>query len=271
MAYKIQKMGVSGILDQAITLTKNHFGLLFGIIAMGWLPCQVLIGLISAYSQSTFSGSPEQAVAGMQSGQTVPFAAAFFVIFIFAMLIVLPVTNAAVIYAVSEQYLGRSTTPGAAMKFGFSRLGALIWTSILMGLAIMGGFILLIIPGILCLLWFGLAQHVVVLEGLSGGKALGRSRQLTRSSMGTFVGLGIVVWVINFALGLGVGVIPEPYTMNLVNVLVSSIMTAFTTAMFVVFYFSCRCDLENFDLELLAKAVGEPSPDTKTDDGELSV
>lgn len=157
------------------------------------------------------------------------------------------------------------------MKFGFSRLGALIWTSILMGLAIMGGFILLIIPGILCLLWFGLAQHVVVLEGLSGGKALGRSRQLTRSSMGTFVGLGIVVWVINFALGLGVGVIPEPYTMNLVNVLVSSIMTAFTTAMFVVFYFSCRCDLENFDLELLAKAVGESSPDTKTDDGELSV
>jgi len=271
MAYKIQKMGVGGILDQAITLTKNHFGLLFGIIAMGWLPCQVLIGLISANMQSSLGSSPDEAAVAMQSGQFVPMSIAVAVISILALLIVLPVTNAAVIYAVSEQYLGRSTTPGAAMKFGFSRLGALIWTSILMGLAVMGGMILLIVPGILCILWFGLAQHAVVLEGLSGGKALGRSRQLTRSSMGTFIVLGIVVFAINVAWGLAVGMIPEPYTQNVLVAVVTSLMTAFNTALFVVYYFSCRCGLENFDLELLAKAVGESASETTSADDELSV
>ena len=271
MAYKIQKMGVSGILDQAITLIKNHFGLLFGIVAMAWLPCQIVVGLLGGYMQSMAAAPPEQAAAMMQSGQFQIVMIAIGVLSLIAGLVILPISNAAVIYAVSEQYLGRSTTPGEAMRFGFSRLGALIWTSILMGLAIMGGLILLVVPGILCMLWFGLAQHVVVLEGLSGGKALGRSRQLTRSSMGTFVGLGIVAFAINFALGLAIGLIPEPYTQNVLAAVVNSLMTAFSTALFVVYYFSCRCGLENFDLELLAKAVGESAPGTTSADDELSV
>jgi len=40
MKYQIKQLGVGGILDQSINLLRNHFGLLFGIVATTIIPVQ---------------------------------------------------------------------------------------------------------------------------------------------------------------------------------------------------------------------------------------
>ena len=46
------------------------------------------------------------------------------------------------------------------------------------------GFVLLIVPGIIFSLWFYVLVPVVVLEGVTGTAALGRSRELMRGNLG---------------------------------------------------------------------------------------
>ncbi len=268
MTYKIQQLRLGGILDQAILIFKNHFGLLLGIMCCALIPMQLISGFIQIRMLEDMLGdlaNPEPAellAPGFDQSY-------IFVTFGFAIvqgLIVLPLTNAAIIYAVAQNYLGHSVTILEAIKTGLSKIVPLIWTSILMGLAIMGGLILCIIPGILFAIWFGLAQHVVVLEHLSGTAALGRSRDLVRPYFGTFLGLMIIVFVIAFFIGSGSAFVPNMYLQLVVQVILNAVVTMLSTAAVVIFYFSCRSGLENFDLELLAQSVGENVPATDSDE-----
>jgi uncharacterized membrane protein len=126
-----------------------------------------------------------------------------------------------------------------------------------MGLAIMGGLILLIIPGILFAFWFSLATHVVVLENINGGAALGRSKTLMKGNIGTLFVLGILLGIIGFAVAMVAGFVPQVHAQIMLRILLQSAMTIVSTAALVVFYFSCRCRHENFDLEHLAQSMGE--------------
>jgi hypothetical protein len=249
MAYKIKAMGVGGILDQAISVTKDNFGLLFGIMAGIYLP----IALLQSFLPVMLSEQLDAPTLGI-------IALVFGVI---AGLFVLPISNAAVTYAVSERYLGRDVSFGEALKFGVTQIGPLVWTSILMGLAIMGGFILLIIPGILFALWFGLAQQVVVLEGINGAKALGRSKTLVRPNLGTMLILSFILGIIGMLMGMGAAMIPQVHVQLFVICLLNTVVTMLTLVAMVIFYFSCRCKVENFDLEHLAASIGEATPETK--------
>jgi hypothetical protein len=260
MAYRIQHLGLGGILDQAIAITKNHFGLLFGIMVCLLIPYQLIVNFAQLAIAPELPANPsfEDIMAAQREvAQFWPLSLAAGAV---GLLLVIPVTNAAVIHAISKKYLGQDVSAGEAIKRGFALLLPLLGTTILMSLAIMGGLILLIIPGILFALWFGLAQHVVVIERLSGFAALKRSKQLVRPYLGTFLVLGIIVFVINFAIGLAAGLIPQPHLRAIIAVLLGAVTTAFSTAALVVFYFSCRCAVENFDLHYLAESIGGTPP-----------
>lgn len=61
---------------------------------------------------------------------------------------------------------------------GWKIIGKLLVTGLLSGLAVMGGLILLIIPGIIFAYWFAFTNQIVAVENLSGTAALSRSKQL---------------------------------------------------------------------------------------------
>ncbi|MCX7408036.1 MAG: hypothetical protein NTZ32_08130 [Planctomycetales bacterium] len=242
MKYQIKQLALGGILDQAISLLRNHFGLLFGIVATTIIPFSAILGLVQ-YSLIA-SGDRQTAV-------TVAGIASIFV--------GMPLTlwvNAAVIHAVASLYLSRSTTIGESFRHALRRLFPLLGTFILTVLAIMGGFILLIIPGVIFTFWFMLSQHVTVLEGIAGRAALGRSRALMKGNIGTVFVLGLVVGLINIGIGMGATVIPQPHVSIVVSTLAQGVTSLLGICSMVVFYFSCRCKLENFDLQVLADAVG---------------
>ncbi len=256
MKYQIKQLGLGGILDQAFSLIRNHFGLLFGIVAATIVPLQLIIGFLTNHLQETIkAGGDVQSLLILQMVLTV---------FIALPLSVL--VNAAVIFAVASVYLSRPTTIGECFRHGLKRLLPLIGTMILAGLAIMGGIILLVIPGIIFGFWFSLSQHVTVLENIAGTTALTRSKALMKGNIGTAFVLGLLLWVIIFGLSLGAGVIPQVHTRIFAAAFIQGIVTLIATATFVVFYFSCRCKAENFDLQVLADAIGEENVDQANED-----
>jgi hypothetical protein len=257
MAYKIQHLGLGGILDQAISIVKDHFGLLFTIMLLLLIPFNLITGGLGlALMPDITTVNPTLEDQMRIAEEQMKYLPIFSVLGFINALIILPLTNAAVIWAVAELYLGQPVTAMEALRHGLRRLPALIGTSILMYLAIFGGLLLFIIPGILFALWFGLSQHVVIIEGLSGPTALGRSKKLVRPHLGTFLVLGILMFVIFAILGAAGLFIPQPHVQLVVSTLINAVGTMVMTAAGVVFYFSCRCAEENFDLHYLAQSIG---------------
>jgi hypothetical protein len=268
MAYKIQQLGLGGILDQSFAIVKDHFGLLFKIMLFVLIPFSLIggLGMNSLLpNANTMFPTPEQ------QQQTAEAMARYWpviaVVSLLQMLVILPITNAAVIQAVAHLYLGKPIDAMTAVKDGIRLLPPLLGTLILYYLAMFGGFILLFIPGLIIAVLFALCQHVVVIEGTSGPAALGRSRRLLRGQIGTFIALGFILGIISWFLSVGPSFIPQPHARVIVTTLVQACTTIIWTAALVVFYFSCRCANESFDLQYLANAIGEqPSAEAIAED-----
>ena len=256
MSYQIKYLGLGGILDQAIAIIKDRFGLLFSIMLWLFVPFTLITGFVvlaltpSLPADSTLE---QQARAREMMAHYWPY---FGIVSFASLLFIYPVTNAAVIQAVARVYLGQRVTALEALKHGLNRLGPLIWTTILMYLAIWGGLILFIIPGIYFAIWFGLSQHVVVIEGLSGRAALGRSKKLVHANRGKFLALMIILTVIAVIVNQAARYIPQPHVRLIGATLLQAVTMMLSTAALVVFYFSCRCAVDNFDLHYLAESIG---------------
>jgi hypothetical protein len=263
MRYAIRQLKIGEILDQAVNLTKDHIGVLIGITAALLIPYYAIAGLIQVATTPTLppSPTPEQAMAAAAVALkiTLPIA-------LLGAYVVIPFTNAALVYAISNAYLEKPISVGGSFKRAFQQMLPLIGTWFLVGLAIMGGMILCVVPGILAAFWFALATQVVVIEGVAGMAAMKRSKQLMAGNVGTIFVLGLVIGVANAAVSVAANFIPQPHVRVVVSAIIAGALTIFASAAFVAFYFSCRCKHEQFDLALLAQSVGAETPGESTSD-----
>jgi len=259
MRYEIRELGVGGILDQAIQLVKNHFGLLFLITLVAYVPLTAIIAYVNAsMPKFQLGGNQEEfaaAVAAAQSQQRI-----IYPLLGLGMFIIYPLTNAAIIHAVASVYLGRTTSLGDAFSRAVRVLLPLAWTSILYYLSCALGLIVLIVGILIPMFYFALSTHVVVIEGVWGISALRRSARLMKGNIGTVVVLGLMLFVINFAAGFLTAIISQVYIATAVSVIIQTALFIFVTTAMVVFYFSCRSKAENFDLTMLAEAIEAEEP-----------
>ena len=65
-----------------------------------------------------------------------------------------------------------------AFKKGFKIIIPYVWIAFLVGFITIGGFVFLIIPGILFSIWLGFATYILVFEGRKGMSAILRSKDL---------------------------------------------------------------------------------------------
>lgn len=266
MNYEIRELSLGGILDQAINLIKNHFGAFFGVVAVTLLP----MGLLQAGAQLALLPQlpPQPTMEDLMAFQAAQAQnAGIFIGLAILGLLVLPITNAALINIVANTYLSKPTSVGSAIGGAFGSIFPLYWTWLLVGFAIVGGFILLVIPGIIAAFWFAMATQVVVIEKINGFKAMGRSRAIMKGNIGTFFVLSFVMGVISIGVQMAAAFIPQVHAQTLAAVVVNCVMTIFSSAAMVVFYFSARCKNEQFDLQLLAQNVGSDGG-TVSDDAE---
>ncbi len=261
MSYTLKHLGLGGILDQAIAIIRDNFVLLFSIMLVVLIPVLLVQGFFVYTVTPQLPPHPTmQDVMHARQAQA-HYWPWILGISLLELVIVIPIANAAVIQAVARLYLGQPITATEAITHGLRRFLPLLGTTVLMYLVIWGGLILLIIPGLYFAIWFGLSQHVVVIEGSAGPKALGRSKKLVHKDRGTFLALMIILGVITFLVNLGLNYIPQPHLQVIAGAFLRALTTMLWTASLVVFYFSCRCAVENFDLHHLAASIQPEATD----------
>lgn len=103
------------------------------------------------------------------------------------------------------------TTIGSAYAFARKYFWSYLLVSILAGLAVFGGLLLLVIPAIIFAVWFSLALYVLLAEDTRGIAALKASREYVRGHwwavFGRFVLFGVMVLVCFFVVMLAAGLI----------------------------------------------------------------
>ena len=120
-------------------------------------------------------------------------------------------------------------TPTSMYKSAQKYFFPYLWIAVLSTLAILGGFILLIIPGVIFMIWFTFAPFILLFEERRGMEALRASRALVRGRWwSVFIRqffLGFACGVFMQVSGLLIGfILPDKNIAAAVNDLISSIV-----------------------------------------------
>jgi hypothetical protein len=125
-----------------------------------------------------------------------------------------------------------------------SRLGLLIVTSFLAGIAIAIGFVLLIIPGIILLTLWVLIVPAIVLENQGVGGAFRRSYELVRPYFWQALGVIALTILVLIVFGIILGIVLSPLDPGLarfISDLISGTVTSpFVAVVWTILYFRLR-------------------------------
>ena len=252
-------MGVGELLDAAIKLYRSQWKSLMAIVAIALVPITFLQVFLTREIGSPFS---ESTISQAELESTVLTSVVLGAI---QFLVVQPFLIAAVARASADVYLGRPVLVGPTFRYAVSRIHSILWISILSGLAILLGFVLLIVPGVILLVRYYFGTTVLVVEGQKGSKALGRSYRLAKGHfwkiLGTILLASILASVVEGVLSIpggaafgAIGTAGWPlYAIGLS--LAAIITTPFTTLISVLLYFDLRIRKEAFDLEIMAQEM----------------
>ena len=274
----LRPRGVGEILDAAFRLTLRHWKTLVLATICVVVPVQILatVVLLSAFPGQFAGGDdllqPQTDPATLADDLGVLVAGQLVAGLLTAIMVVL--TIAACFKAVADAFLGAEPDWRASVRFALSRLGPLLWVSILYLLGVMLGFVALIIPGIWLAIAWTLSYPALLVEDARGTRALRRSFRLVRGRWWpTFAVLlvgailvGVIAAIVQ-ALFLAPVFFTESVLAVAVLTLLSSIVgyaisTPFQAALVAVVFFDLRVRKEGLDLELLADRLGSPTPAT---------
>src|SRR5437763_1053784 len=111
--------------------------------------------------------------------------------------------QAACLKAVSDTYLGTETDWRGSLRFGFRRLGSLLWLTLIHGVLVLLGFAACIVPGVWLYVAWSVAVPVLLIEGTRGFRALGRSFNLVRRRWWPTAGILLLANLLATAVAAG--------------------------------------------------------------------
>ena len=193
------------IIDAGVQLLRQHYGELVTISALFMIP--VLIGRVFLVPQQFMSPTQvadlttnSAALAGNSAG-LLGISLWGVLSFVFGSL-----STAATVVIVSDSYLGREVTVGAAISRVLEKLWVVLGAVLLQGFIVGIGFFFLIIGAVIFGCWFFATTTVVMVEGKGITAALGRSRELARGYVGKIFGTialaAFLVWLVDFLVGI---------------------------------------------------------------------
>lgn len=156
------------IINKSFALYRDNFRLFAKYLLILFVPNLLLVIL--------FGSLTEQILQSMSSTQN--FLMAIFSLLVYFFMLIVSI---AFIRVISNRYEGKvGGEPMQEIKKSLASIWPVIWVLILSALAIFGGFILLIIPGIIFSVWFAFSIYAIVLDGKTGGQALKFSKHLVQ-------------------------------------------------------------------------------------------
>lgn len=162
-------------------------------------------------------------------------------------------------HAVVSTMVGTVPSVGSSYGAAFSRLGALLVVALLTGLAVVGGFLLLIVPGFIVLVRLIVGVPAVVVEAKRGTEALSRSWALTRGHGWRIFGAMLVVLiVVGIFNGILTGPLGDDWVAQGIAAAVASVLTTpYVTAVIALLYVDIRVRTEELDHPTLRHDLAE--------------
>jgi hypothetical protein len=261
----MREMRIGELLDTAIKIYRQHWKMFMGLVAVILVPYLLLETFLTRASGSVNPFNPG-AVSFEQVDAVRRAVVIGRVFLIVSFLFVQPILTGAVGRAAAGVYMGERPELGDMYRFAFSRFGSILWVGVLTGLAIVGGFILLIVPGILFLVRFSFGSVVVVVENERGTRAMRRSWRLATGRFWKIFGTILLAGFLGSLVG---GLLALPLTLASIPLGASGwpiravgaaaggiIARPFAAIVNVLLYFDLRIRKEGLDLEVTGRDLG---------------
>lgn len=265
----IRPLGLSDIVDAAIRMYRHNFGPFLGIVAIAYVPVflgqMLLVPVMMAAESSTGSGSAELTAM-------LPVLAILGVIVLTSM-VSAPLSQATLIWAISERYLGRTCGVKDAYRAVFAKFGSVVTVMLGMGIATCIGGVLCIIPGVVIGILFSFSMAEVMINGKGARAAMERSWNLVLLDFWkvfvTLLVFGILFYILSTVLSIPLGllaVIPMMvsdgasalYAQSVTHVLqvfVGVVVMPVQIIGTILLYYDMRVRHEGFDLQILAQSI----------------
>jgi len=153
--------------------------------------------------------------------------------------------QAALVQAVADVRDGRADlTLTETLSSVLPRLGTIILASLVAGIAVAFGFVLLIVPGLFLLTIWSMIIPVLVLEEVGAFDSFGRSRELVRGFGWTVFGVIFIMFLINIVAHVVVAIIvsglSDSISSYLTSVIADTLVTPFAAAVLTAMYFRLK-------------------------------
>jgi len=282
----LQKMEIADILDTAIRLYRHNFTLFMEIVAVVqvFLMAIYMIGMW-AVSQTVMTTAGEEIPWEILLG-----LGPIGLLYIGGWILLFPVSEGALAFAISETYLGRRISVLEAYRRMWPLIWRLLGTMILVSIVISLGTGMCLIPGLLVWVWFAITTPIVALERSWGPTAMDRSYRLVSGHWWRVFGALLLLQLIIIVATVAVSAVPVVAVMLLFGesspLLTQSLTTAIQTIGNIVvrpvlmigtvlIYYDLRIRKEGFDLVMLTQAlersrgdgVGEEQPSASQPSG----
>lgn len=159
------------------------------------------------------SGLPTAAISYVQAGYVgaggaLNFNSGYFTslgIGVLAAVVTSSILQGALIFATVQDMNGQKPSIGECLATGLRAFLPLIGVSILFGLAIVFGFVLLIVPGLILICMWCVAVPALVADRTGVFGAFSRSAALTKGNRWRIFGLLVVIWIVLLVVSMVIG------------------------------------------------------------------
>jgi hypothetical protein len=165
-------------------------------------------------------------------------------------IIINSILQAATMRGAALASMGQPVDISDSYRWGMRRFGSVLLVAVLVGLGVLGGLILLIIPGIIFLVMWSVSIPSVVVEGKRGTEAMRRSWQLVRGHFWFVLGVVVVTAIITSVVSsIFSAIAGESDILALILNTIGQIITApFAALVTVVLYLDLRTKTENLTM-----------------------
>jgi len=230
---------VGRVLSRAISVLLRHFLTFFIVTFVAFLP---LILLQQATANAERDPAQALAMVGVSLGLVV------------LMMMLSMLSSAVILHGAFQDMRNRRVNLAESLKVGLRRFLPLIGLGLLVGLLVVLGLVLLIIPGlILYTIWF-VSVAACVVERTGAWTSMRRSRELTKGHRWKVLGVVLLLLLLSllnplFQLVLSAG----GETLALIGTSIwTAIGSAFASVVIAVTYYELRAAKEGIDIERIA-------------------
>jgi len=262
----LQKMEIADILDTAIRLYRHNFTLFLEIVAVVQVFLMAIYMIGMWIGVQTIMATPSEEIPWKALLGLGPLA----LLYIGGLILLFPVSEGALAFAVSETYLGRRISVLEAYRRMWPLIWRLLGTMVLVSIAISLGTSMCLIPGLLVWVWFAITTPIVALERIAGPTAMDRSYRLVTGHWWRVLGTLLLLQLIMIVATIAIAILPAIVVMLLLGdsspLLAQSLTTAIQTITNIVvrpvlmigtvlIYYDLRIRKEGFDLVMLTEAL----------------